>query len=238
MYIGAPPEQLPRAAKLIWPEGRFIALSGLGRLHWNGHEAPELLAWPAWLVQVGLDLFGVRLDLASIADALMPRGISHFDFGAAETLSVAIPAANGLFTARSLARMYAALAQGGAIDGVRLLSPETLARATEVQSPAPGRLVIPFDMRWRLGYHGVLTARGVPRRAFGHFGFGGSGAWADPRRELAVALIVNSGLGTPFGDMRILRIGGAALTCADGRHRSQVALPPLHAPAVTETLAS
>jgi CubicO group peptidase (beta-lactamase class C family) len=231
MYIGAPREQLPRAAKLIWPEGRFIALSGLGRLHWNGHEAPELLAWPAWLVQVGLDLFGVRLDLASIADALMPRGISHFDFGAAETLSVAIPAANGLFTARSLARMYAALAQGGAIDGVRLLSPETLARATEVQSPAPGRLVIPFDMRWRLGYHGVLTTRGVPRRAFGHFGFGGSGAWADPRRELAVALIVNSGLGTPFGDMRILRIGSAALACADARHRSQVALSPLSTPA-------
>jgi CubicO group peptidase (beta-lactamase class C family) len=89
----------------------------------------------------------------------------------------------------------------------------------------PGRVVIPFDMRWRLGYHGVLTARGVPRRAFGHFGFGGSGAWADPRRDLAVALIVNSGLGTPFGDMRILRIGGAALACADERRQATVALP-------------
>ena len=231
MYIGAPPEQLHRAAKLIWPEGRFLAWPSLGRLHWNGHEAPELLAWPAWLLQAGLDLFGVRLDLASIADALMPRGISHFDFGAAETLSVAIPAANGLFTARSLARMYAALAQGGAIDGIRLLSPETLACATEVQSPAPGRIVIPFDMRWRLGYHGILTTRGVPRRAFGHFGFGGSGAFADPRRELAVALIVNSGLGTPFGDLRILRIGGAALACADARHRSQVAPSALSSPA-------
>jgi CubicO group peptidase (beta-lactamase class C family) len=226
MYIGAPLEQLHRAAKLIWPEGGCFAWGGLGRLHWNGREAPELLEWPAWVLQGLFDLFGVRLDLASIADALMPRGISHFDFGAEETLSVAIPAANGLFTARSLARMYAALAGGGAIDGVRLLSPETLARATEVQSPAPGRLVIPFDMRWRLGYHGVLTTHGVPRRAFGHFGFGGSGAWADPRRDLAVALIVNSGLGTPFGDMRILRIGGAALACADERRGTSVALPP------------
>jgi CubicO group peptidase (beta-lactamase class C family) len=81
-------------------------------------------------------------------------------------------------------------------------------------------------MRWRLGYHGVLTTRGIPRRAFGHFGFGGSGAFADPRRDLAVALIVNSGLGTPFGDMRILRIGGAALACADDRRQAQVALPP------------
>ena len=225
MYIGAPLDQLHRAAKLIWPEGSYISAGSIGRLHWNGHEAPELLEWPAWLLQELLGLLGVRLDLASIADALMPRGISHFDFGAEETLSVAIPAANGLFTARSLAKMYAALAGGGVIDGVRLLSPETLARATEVQSPAPARLVIPFDMRWRLGYHGVLTTRGVPRRAFGHFGFGGSGAWADPRRELAVALIVNSGLGTPFGDMRILRIGGAALGCADERRRTSFALP-------------
>jgi CubicO group peptidase (beta-lactamase class C family) len=225
MYIGTPPDQLHRAAKLIWQDGGFFAWSGLGRLYWNGREAPELLAWPAWVLQGLLDLFGLRLDLASIADALMPRGISHFDFGAAETLSVAIPAANGLFTARSLAKMYAALAGGGAIDGVRLLSAETLARATELQSPVPGRVVIPFDMRWRLGYHGVLTARGVPRRAFGHFGFGGSGAWADPRRDLAVALIVNSGLGTPFGDMRIVRIGGAALACADERRQVTVALP-------------
>jgi CubicO group peptidase (beta-lactamase class C family) len=231
MYIGAPADQLRRAAKLIWPDAGLFPWGGLGRLRWNGHEAPELLAWPAWVIQSVTDLFGIRLDLTSIADALMPPGISHFDFGAAETLSVAIPAANGLFTARSLAKMYAALSGGGTIDGVRLLSPETLARASEVQSPAPGRLVIPFDMRWRLGYHGVLTTRGIPRRAFGHFGFGGSGAFADPRRDLAVALIVNSGLGTPFGDMRILRIGGAALACADERRQAHLALPPVE-PAV------
>jgi CubicO group peptidase (beta-lactamase class C family) len=72
-------------------------------------------------------------------------------------------------------------------------------------------------MRWRLGYHGVATTRGVPRRAFGHFGFGGSGAWADPSRRLAVGLIVNSGMGTPFGDLRILRVGGTALRCASTR---------------------
>jgi CubicO group peptidase (beta-lactamase class C family) len=51
----------------------------------------------------------------------------------------------------------------------------------------------------------------------GHFGFGGSGAWADPRRDLAVALIVNSGMGTPFGDLRIARVSGAALRCANAR---------------------
>ena len=88
--------------------------------------------------------------------------------------------------------------------------------------------MIPFDMRWRLGYHGVFTTRGIPRQAFGHFGFGGSGAWADPTRNLAVAFIVNSGLGTPFGDTRTARISGAALASArerDARHKRRIKLP-------------
>ena len=91
-------------------------------------------------------------------------------------------------------------------------------RQASALQASPGRhSVIPFDMRWRLGYHGVFTTRGVPRRAFGHFGFGGSGAWADPSRKLAVAMIVNSGLGSPFGDTRTARISGAALNCVRGR---------------------
>ena len=117
--------------------------------------------------------------------------------------------------------MYAALACDGEIDGVRLLSRQTLARASEPQSEAPGRAVIPFDMRWRLGYHGIATTRGFPRRAFGHFGFGGSGAFADPSRQLSAALIVNSGMGTPFGDLRIARIGGATLASVDAHRRGR-----------------
>ncbi len=67
----------------------------------------------------------------------------------------------------------------------------------------------------------------VPRHAFGHFGFGGSGGWADPSRDLAVALIVNSGMGTPFGDLRIARIGGAALAAANARRQRDRLLPAL-----------
>jgi CubicO group peptidase (beta-lactamase class C family) len=223
MYVGAPRAVLDRAAKLIWPTRGPYRLLETGLIRIGGREIGEFVDVPARLVQHGLDLVGVRLDLPSILDALAPRGIAAFDFGAEDTLQVAIPAANGLFTARALARMYAALAGGGSVDGVRLLSPETLARATEVQSPTPARVVIPWDMRWRLGYHGVFTTRGVPRRAFGHFGFGGSGGWADPRRELAVALIVNSGMGTPFGDLRIARIGGAVLASANRRRSAAAA---------------
>jgi CubicO group peptidase (beta-lactamase class C family) len=216
MYVGAPEHVLHRAAKLIWPPWRPLGPMSLAAV--EGGPAALALRGAASAVHALMALFGFEFDLQSIFDALAPRGISSFEFDAAHTLRVAIPAANGLFTARSLAKMYAALACGGEIDGVRLLSPGTLARATEVQERVAGRAVIPFDMRWRLGYHGVATTRGIPRQAFGHFGFGGSGAWADPRRKLALGLIVNSGMGTPFGDTRILRMSGAVLDCVN-RHR-------------------
>ncbi|HVN83447.1 MAG TPA: serine hydrolase domain-containing protein [Candidatus Binatia bacterium] len=215
MYVGAPAEALGRAAQLMWPARRLFAANL--PLAPTGGLRGAIFFQAAAGIEGALRLAGVHIDVKSILDALAPRGISAFDFGADATLRAAIPAANGLFTARALARLYAALANGGEIDGVRLLSQRTLTRATQVQNPARRQVVVPFDMRWRLGYHGVATTRGVPRRAFGHFGFGGSGAWADPRRNLAVALIVNSGLGTPFGDLRIWRVSGTVLGCADQR---------------------
>ncbi len=213
MFIGAPEEELSRAADLIWPKRNVLTpVLPSGATRW-------LLKAASPALQQGARLVALQLDLESILDSLAPRGIGHFDFGANATLRVSIPAANGLFTARSLARMYAALAGGGRIDGVRLLSKRTLERATRREDHGGRLSVIPFDMRWRLGYHGVFTTIGSPRNAFGHFGFGGSGAWADPGRDLAVGLIVNSGIGTPFGDLRIARISAAALRCADARAR-------------------
>jgi CubicO group peptidase (beta-lactamase class C family) len=79
-------------------------------------------------------------------------------------------------------------------------------------------LVVPMD--WRLGYHRVFTSRGPLPRALGHFGFGGSGGWADPSRDLAVAMVCSRGTGTPIGDLRIMELGAAAVRSADGRrHR-------------------
>ena len=127
-----------------------------------------------------------------------------------------VPAANGTFTARSLARLYAMLAADGEIDGKRLLSTGTVMKATEVQNTRVDG-VVPFPMRWRLGYHLAATTRGILTNGFGHFGYGGSGAWADPDRDLAVAMVTNQVAGTPFGDLRMLRLGAAAVRSAEGR---------------------
>lgn len=140
-----------------------------------------------------------------------------------------IPAANGVFTARSLARMYSALASPEAFDGEPFISPAALATATTVQRQlgADGQqrsgdkvgrdAVIGFRMGWRLGYHGAFTSGGILSKGFGHFGFGGSGAWADPESGLAVAMVLNQIGGSPFGDTKMLRIGGAAVNAAKRR---------------------
>ncbi len=217
LYIGAPTDELDRAAELIWPRRNIVTPvlpSGVAR---------RVVAMASPVFGAAGRALGLQVDLDSMLDALAPRGIGRFDFSADATLEASIPAANGLFTARSLAKVYAALAGGGSIGETTLLSPHTLRRATRRQKGTEGLVVIPFDMRWRLGWHGVFTTAGSPRHAFGHFGFGGSGAWADPSRDLAVAMIVNSGIGTPFGDVRIARISAAAIRAADARSGSRSA---------------
>ncbi len=216
MFIGTPSDELPRAAQLLWARPGLISPVESPR-----NDPGERLEEAAVAVRRTLRRVGLDFGFLSALDALAPRGITSFDFSDGATLQASIPAANGLFTARSLARLYATLAGGGELDGTRLLSRRTLRRATQEQARTRSRAVIPWDMRWRLGYHGVVTTAGFPRRAFGHFGFGGSGAFADPDEELSVALIVNSGVGTPFGDLRILRVGGAALESARERKRAR-----------------
>lgn len=131
-------------------------------------------------------------------------------------LDAEIGAANGTFTARSLGRLYAAMANDGEHDGVRILSPGRVAQMSEQQTF--GRdYCVPIKMKWRLGYHqGFIAALRQAPKAFGHFGLGGSGAWADPDTQLAVAFVTNDmrSATTPFGDARLARIGAAAMKAA------------------------
>lgn len=210
LYIGAPASELHRAARLIGSFARKPRTAERdAELETSRRRRSRLFR----TAERAMRLFGHPVDFARAASALAPPGISTFDFSSDDVLQACIPAANGLFTARSLARLYATLAAGGTLDGVRLLSPATVARATEIQSDGFDQITV-FRMRWRLGYHRVGSFRGVPPRAFGHFGWGGSGAWGDPDSEVALGFVVNTGSGTPIGDLRILRLNTAALACA------------------------
>jgi CubicO group peptidase (beta-lactamase class C family) len=159
-----------------------------------------------------LRVFGVPMKVERMHDAFATRGIGKWDFASPEVLRACIPSVNGLFAARDLARMYAALAAGGSLNGTRLMSSETLRQATWVHTRKPdGVLVAP--MGWRLGYHAVFSSRGVVRGAFGHFGYNGSGAWASPLHNASLGYVVNAGSGTPVGDWRMVKLTSAALAC-------------------------
>ncbi len=148
--------------------------------------------------------------LEAMTDAFM---VPEFDrlFHADAVYDAEMPALNGCFTARSLATMYSAM-----INGSEFLSEETRQIATTQQTTQRDSVVF-FPMRWRLGYHMAATLKGVLPRGFGHFGLGGSGAWADPDSQLAVAFVCNRVAGSPFGDQRFLRLGAAALKGAKNR---------------------
>ncbi|GAB2667421.1 serine hydrolase domain-containing protein [Nocardia goodfellowii] len=124
-----------------------------------------------------------------------------------------MPGVNGVFSARSLARMYGALANGGELDGYQLLRPETIEKARERQVFTPD-YVLAFRIPWALGYHGVpmKPSKSDPISAFGHFGLGGSGAFADPATGMSLGFVTNrlGGRLTPLGDARLARLGAIA----------------------------
>jgi CubicO group peptidase (beta-lactamase class C family) len=101
-----------------------------------------------------------------------------------------VPAAGGVGDARSVARMYAACI--GEIDGIRLLTPEQVARASEQRTHGPNIVLLDLDLQFGLGFFvpSSLLALGGPR-SFGHFGAGGSMGWADPEAELAFGYVMN-----------------------------------------------
>lgn len=203
VFFGMPHNELYRRAELI---------------HGTSRPAGQRPEWQAtvneWL-ETGLGAVGV--DLGEFRSALNPFS-EPFDWNDERVVQAVIPAANGQFTARALARMYAMLAGGGELNGVRLLSEERVREISQVRSRSRDRVLF-IPMHWRMGYHRLFTVGRSAPCAFGHYGYGGSGAFCDPTRELAVALTLNSGAGTPLGNSNMPLIARAALRAVDRLRR-------------------
>jgi CubicO group peptidase (beta-lactamase class C family) len=126
-----------------------------------------------------------------------------------------LAAANGHSNAHSLARIYGALANGGAIDGVRLLSREAIERARTEQVNGKDE-VLPMPTRLGLGFFLPTDEEpvGPNPRAFGHGGAGGSYSMADPEHRLSFGYVMNlMHTGLWLVDPRPRRLLAAAYGC-------------------------
>ncbi|MEU1099528.1 serine hydrolase domain-containing protein [Streptomyces tibetensis] len=115
------------------------------------------------------------------------------DFDAPEVQAAELPSSNGISTAHGLARMYAALI--GEVDGVRLLTPETLESATKEQASGKDQVML-ISSRFSSGY--MLPTEANPMTGpscFGHTGRGGSLGFADSENGVAFGYVMNNIIG-------------------------------------------
>ncbi len=130
---------------------------------------------------------------------ILPKSISYANFCDWRTVfienpairSACIPSANGIGSARAVARVYAALS-GNGVNGVRLLKDETIKLATQSRrasfDPLPEGIAswAHFGLGWALA--------GTPENPgaiFGHGGAMGAEGFAVPELELAVGFTKN-----------------------------------------------
>ncbi|MCH7338455.1 serine hydrolase domain-containing protein [Acinetobacter higginsii] len=203
-YFGTPTAELNRVARLL--EKPKTAPQAKPQQKKNSQPRKASLS------ERLLELSGQNLQ--DFQDAMIPKGMRHFSFYSDEGLQAVIPAANGVFTADSLAKVYAMLANQGQWQGKQLIRPEVFKQLSTVQSKARDR-VMPIPMHWRLGYHRILTMGKRAPHGFGHVGFNGSGAWCDFDRELSFAYTHNFNITSATGDYRLWGLSQETLRCAD-----------------------
>jgi CubicO group peptidase (beta-lactamase class C family) len=117
-----------------------------------------------------------------------PQAIASFEWlNSSEARRACVPSTNGIMTARAIAKHYAALLPGG-VDGIELLPQSRVLTAKEplrLQNGVP----INMSLGYRLGT--VDSMMGSRPAVFGHPGYGGSIAFADPDYHMAVGLARN-----------------------------------------------
>ena len=121
-----------------------------------------------------------------------------------------VPGGGAYGTARGMVALYQMMLLGGVLNGVRLLSPRTLAYA--IQNFTADRVdeFMGMPMHRGLGPHlrgTTVGIRGLGSLArpdtFGHGGVGTSYCWADPQSGLSFAYITNCRVPDPWHSVRL-----------------------------------
>jgi len=131
LYIGGADAQMDRLTDLV----------GLPALRRHGAAPlPSGYTVPSWIPRGPLR----SLLRRGLTPSHVTELFTHPDFWRA-----CLPAMNGVCTARSLAKMYAALSLGGEIDGTRLVREEIVKQSSVVQMKRPDRVVL-YPLHWAL----------------------------------------------------------------------------------------
>jgi CubicO group peptidase (beta-lactamase class C family) len=163
MHIGAPESTHHRVAEFLWPGSPPKP---------EFKDDFELMRWNAYWNPQGFS---------------GGKWINTKEWRAAE-----VPSTNGHGNGRSIARVYSALAAGGTIDGVSIISKEMLREAVREHS-AGIDLISQRPIHFGLGFQLTRPERplGPNPNAFGHFGAGGSLGFCDPDTGLAFGYVTN-----------------------------------------------
>ena len=166
-HIGLPDTQHARTSDL---HGSLVQGSG-------DRELPDSVPEPLKAFMRDMTDPATMTGAAFNNPRISPEAVNSAEWRRAE-----IPAANGHGTARSLARIYGAVARGGEVDGIRILESESIDRAILPQSEGPDAVLGGLPMRFGLGFmlRSLIMPLSPNARAFGHPGAGGSIGMADP----------------------------------------------------------
>ncbi len=125
-----------------------------------------------------------------------------------------IPAANGQSSAHGLGRIYAAIANGGVLDGIKIISPAGIDRLRAMRYPGPDMLLGPRP--WAAGVSlNMATNWGPHPETFGHSGWGGAYGCANVERSVAIGYVMNRMSGSLIGNLRSSSLAAAVFAAID-----------------------
>jgi CubicO group peptidase (beta-lactamase class C family) len=198
-WIGLPPAHEKRVSRLI---SMTLGVDDPAAFETMGLP-PEVLA----VIRAFSDPTSLSRRALDLSGTFAGDGV----WNTPEVHAAEIPAANGITNARSLSRLYAACV--GEVDGMRVLSPETLKLATNPESDGPDQVLL-APSTFGLGFMlpSVFSPIGGPA-SFGHYGAGGSLGYGDPDHGIGYGYVMNRMEANLTGDPRTLELTKAVYDC-------------------------